>query len=281
MNQTIYNNNSTASTITTNNFNWFSICRVFVTSFGTFTNFLNILVFLNHKLKDTSYTYMLSNSISNFMYLALAFLSTIFMSCTSCVTYKTYFAAFFQAYIAGYCSSVLAFYRITVEILLSFHTYCILINQYWLRVVSYRVYLILLFILSTIIYAYSPFNQQIVVTWDSNQFEYLYSALTSNFGINGAGKNLGIVIMFIRLGLVVVVLTLLNVMNVIEFRRRFNNNIQKIGLIQIDTSNKSRTNLNLGKFFCFKFVIRRLCIAKYRLLLRKNRYIYMICLFLI
>jgi hypothetical protein len=247
MNQTIYINNSIPFTpSTTNNFYWSSIGRAVVTSFGTLTNFLNILVFLNHKLKDTSYKYMLSNSISNFMYLALAFLSTIFMSCTSCVTNKTYFAAFFQAYIAGYCSSVLAFYRITVEILLSFHTYCILINQYWLRVVSYRLYFILLFILSTLIYAYSPFNQQIVAIWDPNQFKYVYLALTSNFGISGAGKNLGLVIMFIRLGLVVVVLTLLNVMNVIEFRRRFNNNMQKIGLIQIDTSNKSRANLNLG-----------------------------------
>lgn len=211
--------------------------KMMATLFGTLTNTINILVFLSPKLnKDmNSYKFMLVNSCATVLYLSLAFSSAMFVSCTSCSTYGTYFAAFFTAYIgSGFCFNTLSYFRILVELTLSITTFYMLTNRSnWFIRASFRSVLISLLVISILIITHLLFNFTVAAdlskTTNSINITY-YAYKTTDFG-NGVGKDLSIVAILFRLTLAVIVLPIINILNVIEFRKRLNQKITKSVMI--------------------------------------------------
>lgn len=223
MNQTNNNNQSFAHTLS--ELNWPLYARAIVAPVGVLTNFINIVVFMSPKLRDTCYRYMLTNSITNLIYLTLSFTAIFYVYCLNCKPPQTYSSAIYTIWFIHFFSSSLAIFRIEVEVILSFQTFCILTKRTWLNKIPYKLILIVLFAFALAIYSQQPFAFSIVRSIYEDG-TIVYTPIESEFGNSDIGKSIAIIQTTIRLFLAVIVLTVVNVLNVIEFRQRFKNRRQ-------------------------------------------------------
>lgn len=229
MNQSVLNNITTTlspSVILLSGFTWSSLSKVIVSGFSILTNLINIAVFLHPKLKDTSYKYMLLISISNFFYSLFSFINNITSTCTTCSTIGTFFAAFASLYLSLYAAAVLAFFRTTTECTVALYTYCILTNHAWLtpRVNSYKLIATGMFLFAATLYSFTLFGISIGGVVDANG-NTQFSSIRNSFALSQYYSNFSIAVNSIRLSLVAFVLTALNILNLIEFRKRYKTRI--------------------------------------------------------
>lgn len=196
---------------------WDLTFRLVVLGIGIVTNIINIAVFVNPRLKDDSYKYMLTNSVTNFFYLTITFIGVLLYNCTYCPSSQTYASVVFSIGLIFYVSSCLAIFRIVVEIALSVRTYLILTNKNYERI-SYRQIIPILFVISMLYYGQQPFIYDIVeLRGPSGQV--LYGSRTNLFGNSSFAKILVIVQFSVRIFLAVVVLSTVNSLNVFEFKK--------------------------------------------------------------
>lgn len=203
---------------------WSAYMGPIISLLGILTNFINICIFLNPKLDETSYRYMLSNSITNLLYLVFIFMATFFVGCLNCLSSQTYFAEFYRIFINDYFTSCLAIFRILIDITLSVRTLRVLKNKKWLENISYKWILIFWFLFSLIFYVPVAFAYAIYSMMSQSP---IYGSIQLFYAdVNDFGNSLAYVVISnietsVRLFLAVVVLSTVNVLNVIEFRRRF------------------------------------------------------------
>ena len=100
--------------------------------FGFLNNLINIIVFLNSKMKDISFKYLLAISISDLLYLLLLSYSFI-VQCNDCPLHNTYFTQFYDFIIFHYIATCLAIFSILTEIILSLIRHSVLINEKYLQ----------------------------------------------------------------------------------------------------------------------------------------------------
>jgi len=237
MNQT--NASNTTSTVPSDYsyLTWDLILRLVVLAIGMLTNTINIAVFLNKKLKDESYKYMLSNSITNFLYLSVTFIGVFLYNCTYCPSSQTYGAVIYSIGIIFYFSSCLAIFRIVVEIALSVRTYLILTNKSFERF-NYKNILAILLFISLLYYGQQPFAYG-VGELSGPEDQVLYTAKANQFGNSPFAKTLIIVQFSVRIFLAVVVLSTVNCFSVIEFKKKLDarNNLMETNHILLSSSN--------------------------------------------
>lgn len=214
-----------------NGLTWPLIVRAFVTPIGVLTNFINICVFLNPRLNDRRYRYMLASSVTNVLYLSLAF-STIFTTDDFKSSLK--YSDVVYSIVFDYTSASLAIFRIFIEVVLSFQTFCKLTNRTYLEKIPYKLILLILFITSLFFYGQIPFAYNIKSEWHNSGY-LEYQKEENLFSKSTLGTSITIIQTTIRLFLAVFVLTVLNVINLIEFKKRF-----KILEIEMTTINPSK-----------------------------------------
>jgi len=98
---------------------------------GVIANVINIAVFVNPRMQDRSFKYMLVNSISDCIYL-LFFLTDYYILkqfCDSCAITKTFTAQMFFFLVDDYFSSVCAFFCILIDIAMSLERMFIVMNK--------------------------------------------------------------------------------------------------------------------------------------------------------
>jgi hypothetical protein len=93
--------------------------------FGVLTNFINIVVFCNSKLSDRSFKYMLTNSVSDSIYLGL-YLFDYYVLEAGRGKYKAQLLFFL---VDDYFSSVFAFFSILNDIFLSAERLALVTNK--------------------------------------------------------------------------------------------------------------------------------------------------------
>lgn len=209
------NNNST------NNYSWTLFIQPSICIFGLITNSLNIIVFLNKKMKDPSFKYMLCISISDFIYLGLL----IFMPFIHNIKSKE--ADLYKTYIQDYFTSCLSMIGLFSEITLSIQRYLILTNTIY----SVNAKLLIFFLILVSFLYYSPI---LILNQNNNTF-------------------ITVVLYVIRIFLGVVVLTIINLINVFKYKNRYelnnniNNNVTNIKLRRrnSENNNKKRNNITL------------------------------------
>ena len=218
-------------------FSWADYVAMFLSSFGIFTNLINILVFFSSSLKDTTYHYMLVKSFINLIYLIFTFLNAFFIFCSYCPQTLTYFSNLYAIVISFYLSGSLAIMRILIEIAISLRIFNILINRMWLSMISYKVVICTIILFSIVFYAEKPFCFNIIQIPEYNIFYLVYS----DFGRSKAHQMISIAKEMIRMILTVVVLTIINIFNLVYFRRRYK--IRHIG-VQMSLPTQEPTNKN-------------------------------------
>lgn len=191
--------------------------------FGLIANGLNIAVFLNPKMKDPTFKYMLAISISNFFY--TGFLSYgFFIYCDTCSLNKSYGTQVFKILINNYLSSSLAIFSNLNEIYLSIQRFFILTNKTLLQSISYKLVLLIIFIIASLYYINVLFCYDIVAyefIYDNTIVFTSYSTALSDYSRSDFGKIMTVTFVFFRIILSTVVLLTINTINLYHFRKRF------------------------------------------------------------
>jgi hypothetical protein len=212
--------------------NWAYLILPSISIFGFITNILNICVLLSKKMKDISFKYLLATSISDLFYLSIS--SYIFIyECTACPFHNSYFTQFFDIYIAHYISACLAIFNILTDITLSIIRYSILKNKnYIIQTKYYSLVIGSLFIISFLFYLPPLFfkvitpiykNQTNLISSDYTQF----TEVKTSIGSTQFGTITPIILSVFRIFLAIFILTSINILNVIEFRKRFSHRIHQ------------------------------------------------------
>ena len=201
--------------------------------FGFLTNLINIIVLLNPKMKDISFKYLLAISISDLSYLFLCSYAFVYI-CPDCPLGNTYFTQIAVIYSSNYLTSVLAIFNIFLAIYLSLIRYSILKNKKYFQ--SLNIYLVIasLFFISLIYYSPVLFFSKIIpiiqqninnnnITVIENNDYIEYKVIKTSVGASLYGKVTPIILSVIRLILAILIETSINIMNVIEFRKRYSN----------------------------------------------------------
>ncbi len=213
--------------------------------FGAFTNTLNIIIFLNKKMKDNSFKFMLAISIGNLLYTGMSSYA-FFIYCDDCLWNKSYATQVFKILINNYVSSVLAVFVNISEIYLSISRYFVLTNKRYFQNISVYKVLILLTTFALV------YNIPVLFCYDIKSKEYnsinknedfqdlitkhtTYSTKLSKFGKSTIGKYITIILIIIRILLSSIVLSAINIVNVYLFRLRFNKRLNS--KLQITKSN--------------------------------------------
>lgn len=191
--------------------------------FGVIANILNIAVFLNPKMKDPTFKYMLAISISNFFYAALLCYGFI-IYCDECELNKSYGTQVFKIIANNYVSSSLAIFSNLVEIYLSMQRYFILTNKNSLQNISYKLVLLIIFLISSLYYI------NVLFCYDIIKYEFVYqdrvlvtsySTALSDYSRSDFGKIITVAFVMFRIILSTVVLLTINIINLYHFRKRF------------------------------------------------------------
>ena len=208
---------------------WYFLLIPAICIFGILTNLLNILVFLNAKMKDISFKYLLVTSISDLFYLVILSYSFIDL-CTDCPLNNTYFTKFYDIFLFHYVAASLAIFCILTEIFLSLIRLSVLKKNNYLLSINYFKILAFLFLISFIFYSpLTLFKQIIPIIINKNNSnnstnDYIeYTEVKTQLGSSSFGTITTIVLQSIRMILAMIILTSINIMIVIEYRKRYSN----------------------------------------------------------
>lgn len=216
-------NVTNSSTIITSSYSkgltWDLYLRISIASFGIIANLINMSVFLNRKLNDITYKYTLANSITNVVYLGVSLCGVFIYYCNKCPSSQAHLSAVLSIIFTFYLLDCLKFLHILLEIVISIRIYLILINKPQ-KMSSYKRVLILLVILSFVFFAQELFSFDIERRTNQNGDEVFVTKLSS-FGVSTVGDCFFLVQFGVRILFAVFVLSAINILNVIEFRKRF------------------------------------------------------------
>lgn len=192
-------------------------------SFGVLTNGLNILVLKRTNTKDTLFKYMLASSIIDLVYLLLATYSFIeFCSDIQCLFKTCYWSQIYIIYIADYLTSCLALFRIFLEIFISIERYLIVLNKKYLANLPYYLVILFLFIVSLLFYLPLLFFKEITTNSNiSMNYSMQFAIIKNDLGLSLFGRLIPILLTFLRIFLGTIVLVVINLMSVYEFKKRF------------------------------------------------------------
>ncbi len=238
--------------------NWQYLLLPQINVFGIVTNVLTACVFLDRRMEDVTFKYMLATTVNDIFYLLFTSWN-INKYCTQCPLYSVYVTQIYLIYLNDWFTSSQALFNILIDIFISLHRYYILLNKTHLQMSSMKHYLVILVIsiismlyylplvffkvLNLLCYPFifskhfsSPFillnilkDIKVIsnVTYVNNftgksETILKYAAVKNSLGSSEIGRITPIVLSVGRIFLGVVVLTGINCFNAYEFRKRFN-----------------------------------------------------------
>jgi hypothetical protein len=193
--------------------------------FGVFSNALNIAVFLNSRLKDKSFKYMMASSLADLLYLGLASFDFI-EYCDLCPILKTYSTQFYNIIVDSYLTSCLAIFSILVELFLSVERLLILSNKPYCQKISYIKSLFILAVISFVYYTPVLFLYKITpitnISNDTQELDFIpYKLESSDFGTTKIGMLTPAILHSIRIVIAVGFVSIINIFTAILFKKRF------------------------------------------------------------
>ncbi len=188
---------------------------------GFITNALNIAVFLNSKMKDITFKYMLVISISNFFY--CVFMSSIMiLFCDRCSLNQTYIVQYFRIIVYYYLSYSTHFFVSLCEIFVSSHRYLIIRYTTISKKFSDLSVIILLFLFSFLIHLNEIFSYKFVQTnyYSNLTLNSVFTTERNEFGLSTFGRIIFSVQAAIKLLISNVLLIAINIGIIYEFNKR-------------------------------------------------------------
>lgn len=207
------------------NLSIFDIVReVFFTVLRTvaiLTSILNIIVFLNSMLKDSTYRLLLISSLNDLFYSILVVLLFLirepfcFLFCSSS---NQYFRCVLYIFVENYLTSCLFMMNILIELLQSFKRLVVISNKKNVEKFSITGVVIVIFVISFTFYTPVIFLNKIVHLNETDEYKVEHT----NFGKTNFGRMIPFFLSVIRLGLATIVLFVINVFTFVHFKKYFN-----------------------------------------------------------
>lgn len=197
---------------------WQAILRLAINSFGIVTNAFNLFIFANSKLKSPCYQLMLVKSVSSLLYNIFGVVSEFVSYCNNCQLKMFYFSTLYTLSISSYFTTCLAMFRISIEIVLSIHTFCLLRNKCWTRMRWTILICVSVAIFVCGLQAVRLWANRIVPLTGSMKF---FLVIPSSLGLSTSYRIFICFHLSLRVFLAVVLLTTLNILNMIQFSKRF------------------------------------------------------------
>jgi hypothetical protein len=210
---------------------WILLIQPILCVFGVIANGINILVLSNSKMKDQSFTYMLVISISDFFFVGLlAYVS--FNACDDCPFNYSFYSQLYSIYIDDYFTSCLGVFALFCELAVSIQRTFILANKSYCQHFSNKLLILILFLISLFYYLHVLFFKEIIQINNNNnnstEIIIYYQAVKNDLGKSEFGILYNVVITAFRIFLGTAVLSIINIINMIEFKQRINKNKHQI-----------------------------------------------------
>ena len=234
---------------------YFNIESGVICILGVLTNSLNAAVFIHPKMKDISFRYLLAISLGEILYLGME--SVIFANnCEDCELKKSYSYQIYYIYLTDYLCRVIALFIIFCEVFLSIQRFMVLLNKEFLNKKSVYYLFFSLLAISFLIYMPANFMDRIVLIENINKNLTIqgYIHERNEFGQSLTGKAIFITITMIRATLGSVVIFILNIFILYEFRKR---NRRHNSLNRSTTNRKNNLTLTI-MFSSFLFAFGQL-----------------------
>lgn len=202
------------------------------------TSILNIIVFLNPMLKDSTYRLLLISSVNDLAYslmVVVLFLIRDPFCIIFCSLSNQYFRYWLYIIIEDYLTSCLFMMNILIELLQSFKRYFVISNNKNSNTLSVFYFVIYFFLFSFIFYSPVVFLNKVVFVNNTNE----YKVELTQFGISKFGRLIPFFLSLIRLTLATIVLFVLNVLTFVRFKKYFN----RKSFLSEQNSFKNSTNL--------------------------------------
>ena len=197
---------------------------------GIIASLINIIVFSSKNLREAHHTYncFLCMSIADFTNLSLVlFARYLWIYCQPspflCGSSMQYFTKFVDIATQDYLTSCLAIFSIFLEIFLTLQRYFLIINKKYLKDVTAIKIVPILAIISLIYYLPVFFNRVIandeifVISLNKTVIFHKYS--TTEYGRSEAGRSILIFLSTVRIGSVMIILFILNIMTIFAFKK--------------------------------------------------------------
>ena len=197
-----------------------SYVKMAIHLFGVVTNIISVIVFMNPKLKDTSYRLMMSKSTANAIYLAISFEIELLSNCVNCEWSGSFGVIWNQIAFGVVVLSVLAIFRVLLDVAISVYTFCILINKPWPGKYTYIAVLLLIGVLS-VLYSLQKAFLLTIIQLPSGKYMYSYTS----YGLSSTSATIQIASSCVRIFIAVVVVGAINILNMVKFSLRFKSRI--------------------------------------------------------
>jgi hypothetical protein len=261
------------------------VIRIIQSLLGMLTSFVCICIFIQKpilKSKSSTFKYLLAMSANDFVYM-LCLIVWIILSKFTCIINKnmhtphglecSHFTLVYHIFISSYLTSAMALFDILLEIYLTLDRLFVIMNKKFPFKCSTTMSLIASLATFSLIF-YSPilFLNRIAII----QNEEKYSILEyTEFGKSKLGKSVPIILSLFRFFLVSIVLLILNVITIVEFKffHTKKNCIIKSAPSHVslhhgqnnnnNNSASSRTNKNMTRMLILISFLYIICITPY------------------
>jgi len=227
------------------NIPWYLYLNSAICILGIMANIICSIIFLNPKLKDQAYRFMLIISITSIFYLTFSAFYIIVDCRSNCKISKTFTVNLFEIYIKEYFTSCLAFFIVLIEILLSIKRFLILSCSFRHKKITIKYLPFICLGFSFLLYSPELFIKKIIKIDDG------YKLCKTDFGRKKFGTYYPIVVSFLRVFLATIFLSVLNILTAFKFK------------IQMDKKKKiflsSNINKTISPFFIFIFYTLYIC----------------------
>lgn len=180
---------------------------------------------------------MLVISISDFLFVGLL-VYVSFNACDDCPFNYSFYSQLYSIYIDDYFTSCLGVFALFCELAVSIQRTFILANKSYCQHFSNKLLILILFLISFFYYLHVLFFKEIIQINNNNNNSteiIYYQAVKNDLGKSEFGILYNVVITAFRIFLGTAVLSIINIINMIEFKQRINKNKHQIppGIIKI------------------------------------------------
>ncbi len=239
---------------------------------GIMGHIINIAILIAPELKDISYKFMLANSVNNAFYLLLCGIYDFILCQKVCErNEKPLGLLIFLMIIREYFSSCMAVFNLLIQIFLSIQRIFLVTNKRFFQNISVIKSVSILAFVSLVFYSPILTIQKIELSQSNTTLNHsesrLYSIVKTDFGSTAFGEHVRTIVSSFRIFLATVLLTIVNTINFIAFKRYFNKRKKLI-----------KTNLSKISFFydlSIKMIVKNVLILQtiYRVKCRPHRHI--------
>lgn len=184
------------------------------------TSILNIIVFLNPILKNSTYRLLLISSVNDLVYslmVVVLFLIREPFCIIFCTLSNQYLRYWLYIIIEDYLTSCLFMMNILIELLQSFKRLFVISNNKNMNTLSVSFYIIFFFLFSFTFYSPVVFLNKVVFINNTNEYKVEFT----KFGTSKFGRLIPFLLSLIRLTLATIVLFLINILTFVRFKKYF------------------------------------------------------------